>query len=248
MTNKDDRSFYERTGARNGWNFSAVRAVAEGEAWQYAEEVRARCGPEDALLDIGTGGGEALLALADDARELVGIDRAAGMIETAKRNAELSGRRNVRFLRMDAERLAFPDGGFDVVCCRHAPFHAGEVARVLKPGGVFVTQQVGEGNKRNLVAAFGRGWQEAPPGTLLRRCVRELRAAGFADVRSFRYDAAEYYRSAEDLMFLLKHAPIIPDFGERDEDFEVLARFAEEHRTGKGIRTNAERMLIVART
>ncbi|QHW35187.1 class I SAM-dependent methyltransferase [Paenibacillus rhizovicinus] len=243
----DYKSFYERVGARNGWDFSSVKAIAEGVAWDYAKVVQSRCKASDTLLDIGTGGGELLLRIADAAGQLVGIDHAAGMVETARRNAEREKRQNVRFMQIDAEdALPFPDASFDVVCCRHAPFRADESGRVLKPGGVLVTQQVGEGDKRNLAQAFGRGRSEATTGSLMRKYAAELNAAGFVDVQCFQYDADEYYATAEDLIFLLKHAPIIPGFGERDEDFAVLERFVADNRSDKGIRTNSERSLIIA--
>lgn len=39
--------------------------------------------------------------------------------------------------------MPFGDGRFDLVLNRHESFHPVEVARVLRPGGVFLTQQVG---------------------------------------------------------------------------------------------------------
>ena len=52
---------------------------------------------------------------------------------------------NVRFEPADAEALPFPDSSFDIVTCRVAPHHFGdvrqfvrEVARVLRVGGRFV--------------------------------------------------------------------------------------------------------------
>ena len=207
----------------------------EGEAWDYAREV-GPFGKADALLDIGTGGGELLLGLSGAARVLVGIDHAASMVETAKRNAERAGAGNVRFLRMDSDRLRFADGSFDLVCCRHAPFRASEIARVLKPGGAFVTQQVGEGDKRNLAQAFGRGQHHgADAGALLRGNLAALRAAGFSELQADQYDATEYYATPQDLIFLLKHAPIIPGFGEQEADFAILRRFASEHGTERGV-------------
>jgi hypothetical protein len=41
----------------------------------------------------------------------------------------------------DRARLLFRDGAFDLVANRHEAFVATEVARVLSPGGTFVTQQ-----------------------------------------------------------------------------------------------------------
>lgn len=49
------------------------------------------------------------------------------------------------------ETLPFSDGCFDMVINRHGDFNAEDIFRVLKPGGLFVTQQVGAENDRELV-------------------------------------------------------------------------------------------------
>jgi SAM-dependent methyltransferase len=48
-------------------------------------------------------------------------------------------------------KLPFDDESFDMVINRHGDFHAEEICRVLKPNGVFVTQQVGAENDREFV-------------------------------------------------------------------------------------------------
>ena len=57
------------------------------------------------LLDIGTGGGEAILQLSDAALLLVGIDDSAGMIETALANRKRSQVANIRFIQMNARQI-----------------------------------------------------------------------------------------------------------------------------------------------
>ncbi|WP_248928460.1 class I SAM-dependent methyltransferase [Paenibacillus hamazuiensis] len=248
MNELDLKQFYDRVGILNGWNFNSVKCISEGVKWDFSHEVSCRCKKSDILLDIGTGGGEALLAIAEAALLLVGIDNSGGMIEAAKANAEKSGKSNVRILQMDSGKLHFPDGFFNVVSCRHAPFDAKEAARVMADGGMFLTQQVGEGDKQNLKLAFGRGQSlDQPDGTLKNKYIGKLREAGFMDIQSFEYDAAEYFQTYEDLVFLLKHTPIIPDFGEHENDFAVLEKFIKEHQTNKGIQTNSKRFMITAR-
>ncbi|WP_020620899.1 class I SAM-dependent methyltransferase [Paenibacillus daejeonensis] len=248
MKDFDYQTFYDAIGRTNGWDFSQIKCVTEGEAWEMYREVAGQCTPASLLLDIGTGGGEAVLSIADSVRLLVGVDRSAAMIETAQRNAVRAGHAHARFLHMEADHLAFPDAFFDVVSSRHSEWHAGEIARVLASGGTFITQQVSEGDKSNLKEAFGRGqaWG-VPPGELQARYVAELRAAGFRDIRTFEFSITEYYETAEDLIFLLKHTPIIPNFGREPDDSRVLHQFIETYRTDRGIRTNADRFGIIAR-
>ena len=247
MDSLDYKTFYAKVGQTNGWDFSRLNVTVEDARWNFWSEVASRCKDGDLLLDIGTGGGEALLRMTDAALLLIGIDHSEAMIHTANRNREQSGRSNVRFLPMEASKLDFPERFFQVISCRHSEFNAAEVARVLADDGVFLTQQVGESDKSNLAQAFGRGKSgNAKRGTLMERYAAELKEAGFRQIDCRQYDAVEYYATAEDLIFLLKHTPIIPGFGQTESDFQTLHRFIAEHQTPKGIQTNADRFMIIA--
>lgn len=89
----------------------------------------------------GTGYGANILAAAG-ATSVRGIDRAAHMIEFARRNAEPTAEFEVG----DLDELPFADGSFDVVVCFEAIEHVDEpesvldeLARVLRPGGLLAT-------------------------------------------------------------------------------------------------------------
>ncbi|WP_028544434.1 class I SAM-dependent methyltransferase [Paenibacillus taiwanensis] len=248
MKDFDSVAYYDKVGRINGWDFSQMKFTSEGIGWDFYQEVVRACIPSDFLLDIGTGGGEAVLAIADSSQLIVGIDHSPGMIKTAAQNLKRACFPNVRFVQMDAENLLFPNDFYNVVSCRHSGFCAEEVARVLAPEGLFMTQQVGERDKINLKAAFGRGQAyETMPGTLMRGYIAELSAAGFRDIHFEEYNAVEYYEAPEDLFFLLTHTPIIPNFGEMKGDMEVFEQFVADHMTDRGIITNAERFMIVAK-
>jgi ubiquinone/menaquinone biosynthesis C-methylase UbiE len=92
------------------------------------------------VLDLGTGTGAAAVAVAHrwPEAEVVGVDVAEQMIETARQDlpAELDGR--VRFEVGDAARLSFPDGAFDLVTLANAIPFFDELARVVAPGGSVV--------------------------------------------------------------------------------------------------------------
>ncbi|MBD2870363.1 class I SAM-dependent methyltransferase [Paenibacillus arenilitoris] len=242
------RNFYERCGSLNGWDFSKVRSASEGAKWDFYHEVSQRCKKSDILLDIGTGGGEALLSITEAALLLVGIDSSVGMLEAANANLKSSRISNVRILQMDADKLDFPHEFFNVVSSRHAPINSEEVARVLVDDGIFLTQQVSEDDKINIKNAFGRGQSFGiQDGTLKNNYITELREAGFHNIQAFDCDATEWYQSYEDLIFLLKHTPIIPNFGQSENDFAILDKFIGEHKTKKGIMTNSKRFMIIAR-
>lgn len=246
MNKLDYETFYNKVGKVNGWDFSNIKSTSEGIGWDFDEEVTSRCKNTDVLLDIGTGGGENLLKLSHSLFFIIGIDLSSRMIEKAEFNLRNSTISNVRFFPMSSDDLQFPAGFFDIITSRHAPFSSKEVFKVLKSGGVFITQQVGESDKFNLKKAFGRGQAfYEKDGALKERYVRELYEAGFSNVQSFEYDANEYYQRPEDLIFLLKHTPTIPNFGQDKNDFNILRDFIESNRTEKGIRTNSKRFLLI---
>ncbi|MCT1400266.1 class I SAM-dependent methyltransferase [Paenibacillus sp. p3-SID867] len=247
MNSQEYKQFYDIVGALNGWDFSQLRCISEGMEWDFYDEVGKLCKSSDVVLDIGTGGGESLLSIADQAALLVGIDLSHSMIETAQSNKRKAAASNVRFMQMDAESLQFPEAFFNLISCRHSPFRASEVGRVLEEDGVFLTQQVRESDKANLAQAFGRGQSSREDGALKDQYMEELWLAGFRNIQYAEYDADEYYEREEDLIFLLKHTPIIPGFGQEEPDFRTLQQFIRDHRTDRGIRTNSARFMIVAR-
>ena len=248
MNKLDYMNFYDKVGKSNGWDFSKIKVVSEGVQWDFHKEITQRCKRFDLLLDIGTGGGEMLLSLNDVALLLVGIDHSNGMIQTARANLLKEMKQNVRCFQMDAGELEFPSNFFNVVTCRHSDFSAQEVTRVLTPDGVFLTQQVSENDKFNIAEAFGRGQHFGTNERDLKdRYLLELAEVGFTDIQFYEYDATEYYETYEDLVFLLKHTPIVPHFGERDDDFDILQKFIEKYQTVKGIMTNSKRFMIIAK-
>lgn len=111
-----------------------------------AVELVARCvpAPGSVVLDVGSGTGEAALALARAfGVEVVGVDADPGRVHEARRRAH--GDRRVSFFVEDAAALPFHRAAFDVVLAMRTTrrVHAWERAldemdRVLKPGGRLV--------------------------------------------------------------------------------------------------------------
>ncbi|WYP28477.1 class I SAM-dependent methyltransferase [Alkalihalobacillus sp. FSL W8-0930] len=243
----NEEEFYNKVGEINGWNFSDLQVELEGVEWDFNEKVREIGKESDTLLDLGTGGGENVIRLAADFLFLIGIDSSQNMIRTAKRNLEKYEISNISFHEMSNHELAFPDQFFHIVTCRHAPFTASEVNRVLKQGGTFITQQVSEEDKLNLKKEFGRGQSYGEQGGKLKQKYKvELKEAGFTSIVELEYNATEYYKRKEDLLFLLNHTPIIPNFLEGSIDIDRFDQFIQTNKTKKGIRTNSKRFLLIA--
>ena len=100
--------------------------------------------PGDHLLDAATGTGAVAILAAERGADVIGMDLAPVLIETAKERAAEEGA-SVRFEVGDAENMSYEDGGFDKVTSTvgimFAPDHgavAHELSRVTKPGGSLV--------------------------------------------------------------------------------------------------------------
>lgn len=121
----------------------------------------------DRLLDVGCGDGTLLFKVAGSFNELHGIDISTARIRKAEREAgKKFGRKNkFNFTSFNAnERLPFDDSTFDAVTCVAVIEHVfdpyfivTEINRVLKPGGVFVSEVPNIGYIRHRLALlFGR--------------------------------------------------------------------------------------------
>ena len=117
----------------------AYRATMAPALEPVAAEVvrRARLGPGERVLDVGTGTGTAVRLALGDGRRVIGLDAAAGMLEIARH--EVSG---AEWLEADFTRIPLDDRAFDVVIGVHALLFASdrvealaEWRRVTTPGG-----------------------------------------------------------------------------------------------------------------
>lgn len=119
--------------------------------------------PGGRVLDVGVGTGLELPMFTPDTR-LVGVDLSEPMLRRARERVTRDKLRNVEaLLRMDAMRLAFPDGAFDCVVAPYVmtvvPDPAAtldELFRVTKPGGeiVLVNHVGAEGGPIALIEAW----------------------------------------------------------------------------------------------
>ncbi|HUB65020.1 MAG TPA: class I SAM-dependent methyltransferase [Methylocella sp.] len=97
------------------------------------------------ILEVGVGTGISL-PYYSTANRLVGVDLSEPMLRKAQARVEALGLRQVEGLAvMDAERMAFPDGSFDVIVAQlvvttvpNPEATLDEFVRVLKPGGEIV--------------------------------------------------------------------------------------------------------------
>lgn len=135
-----------------GWDFSHIHGRYEEEddlPWDYEKTVRKYLNRDFDMLDYDTGGGEFLLSLDHP------FDKTAAT-EGFKPNVRLCEEKllplGINFKECGTpSAIPFGNEAFDVIINRHGSFDAGELYRLLKKNGIFITEQVGSDNDRDLV-------------------------------------------------------------------------------------------------
>ena len=168
----------------HGWVFSHIsgRYTEQDDLpWDYRTVIGEYLRPEMIILDIDTGGGEFLLSLNHPFENTAAMENYPSNVALCK---EVLLPLGIDFRSGDGKgKLPFGDGSFDMVINRHGDFNAEEIYRVLKPNGLFITQQVGAENDRELVALLC-GETEMPfPEQYLALTSRKFRKAEFTILR-----------------------------------------------------------------
>ncbi|MBN1658705.1 MAG: class I SAM-dependent methyltransferase, partial [Anaerolineae bacterium] len=151
-----------------GWDFSYLdgRMIEEKPPWSYEARAAERMSQASSVLDMGTGGGERLLSLRQHwpAKVVVTEDYAPN-VQLARKRLEPLGVPVIEVSLEETLPMPFADGEFDLVLNRHSGLNAGEVARILAPGGTFLTQQVHGLWAHDLIAHFGAAlpWPDDTP-------------------------------------------------------------------------------------
>jgi ubiquinone/menaquinone biosynthesis C-methylase UbiE len=120
-------------------------------------------GAPERVLQVGCGDGDGVLFLAREfpTARVRGIDGDADLVHAATGRVGLDPEGRVAFKVGGPRRIPYPDDQFDLVAALDARPRAGEVARVLRPGGYLIVAATRG-------AATGRG----PAAWLLERGLR----------------------------------------------------------------------------
>ena len=238
----------ESTAHIKGWDFSHIHERYDEEhdlPWDYKEIVKQYLNDDCNLLDYDTGGGEFLLSLEHP------FDKTSAT-EGYKPNVQLCKERllplGIHFKECNApSAIPYEDETFDMIINRHGSFDAGELYRLLKKGGIFVTEQVGGDNERDLVEMVLPGTPKPFPHLNLKEQRRVFEETGFHII-----GAQEAYRPIRffDVGAFVWFAHIIewefPDFSV-DKCFERLLNMQKIIEDKEEIKGTVHRFLIVAR-
>jgi SAM-dependent methyltransferase len=229
-----------------GWDFSWFegRATEERPPWGYARRMGERMARAQAALDVETGGGEVLATVDTVPSLLVATESWPPNVAVARRRLAPLGAHVVAVA--DAPALPFADASFDLVVSRHPVVVLwDEIARVLRRGGRYLSQQIGAGTNRELTD-FVMG----PQPVNRRRGAAQARAGAEAaglDVRELRACAlrVEFFDVAAVVYFLRKVPWTVPGFTPEAYRDRLRALHEVIERDGMFVST-AQRLLVEA--
>lgn len=164
----------------HGWDFSHIdgRYTEENDLpWNYQNIISHYLRSSMKLLDVDTGGGEFLLSLHHPYQNTSATEAYPPNIQLCR---EILLPLGVDFRSGDGKNtLPFGNDEFDIIINRHGDFNEQEIYRVLKEGGIFITEQVGAENDRELVELL-LGKVDLPfPEQYLDKVSRRFKNAGF---------------------------------------------------------------------
>jgi len=211
-----------------GWDFSWLdeggRFQQEPLPWDYSELVKRRIRRSRDFLDLGTGGGELLASLGPHPPRTLATESYGPNVRVAARRLAPLGIQvihtwaavdnNLQQISDPRGALPFRDGSFHLVVDRNEAFVAGEVARVLAPGGVFLTEQSGSAEIPEFYRLFA---MEPPvsqgPAWNLTLAREQLVAAGLKPLRSGEANFSMSFRDVGALAWYLTAIPwVLPGF------------------------------------
>ena len=147
----------------HGWDFSHIYgrySEEENLPWDFRTVINKYLKNNMKLLDMETGGGEFLLSLNHPKHNTSAIEGYQPNVELCKKVLLPLG---IDFKEADGdEKIPFENEYFDIITNRHGAYNVTELKRVLKKDGIFITQQVGAENDRELVEMLLPKYKDLP--------------------------------------------------------------------------------------
>ncbi|MFC7373437.1 class I SAM-dependent methyltransferase [Fictibacillus iocasae] len=193
----------------SGWDFSYLsetgRMQSELLPWSYGSMTVSLVQQCESLLDMGTGGGEFLSMLQPFPESVFATEAYAPNVPIAANRLEPLG---VTVKQVyDDSTLPFDDHQFDVIINRHESYAPDEVRRILKNGGVFLTQQVGGTDCAEINEALGVPANQEFAHWNLDFAVEELERSRFKVTYSRESFPAQRFYDIGAIIYYLKAIP-----------------------------------------
>ena len=228
-----------------GWDFSFLegRTVAEPLPWDYVALAREATARATCVLDVDTGGGEVFSAVAPPAGS-IGVEPYPPNVAVATAALALH---HVEVRQRHGARLPVADGEVDLVLNRHGRFDPTEAARVLRPGGLLLSQQVGRDNDLEINEVFG-----VPPADTgglgsVEEAVAALVDAGLQVVRCEEAWPRTAYLDVGALVLQLRAVSWQVPWFDVGRDLEKLRRVHQVIRHRGSFSVTSHRLLVLGR-
>ena len=238
----------EKVAHIHGWDFSHIHGRYEEEMdlpWNYEKIIKQYLKSDMDILDYDTGGGEFLLSLKHPFNKTSATEGYKPNVQLCQKELLPLG---IDFKECsDPSKIPYGNEAFDMVINRHGDFDAKELHRLLRKDGIFVTEQVGGDNDRDLVEMVLPETRKPFPHLNLKEQREVFENAGFRIIR-----AEEAYRPIKfyDVGAFVWFAHIIewefPNFSV-DKCFENLLEMQKQINDKGSIEGTIHRYLIVAR-
>jgi SAM-dependent methyltransferase len=232
----------------SGWDFSYLdgRMLEDQAPWSYSSRAAALMRRSASVVDMDTGGGERFLQLREYWPEkVVATEEYPPNFKLATERLSPFGVRVLDVRLTEDDPMPFKNDEFGLVLNRHATFNSGEVARILAPGGTFLTQQVHGRWAQDLLAVFGAEpqWPESTP----ERYIPRLKASGLTIVDTQEFSGRLCFTDVGAIVYYLKAVPwLVPGFS-IETHLKYLLVLQRRLESGEGLSFLARKYLIEAR-
>ncbi|MBQ9792305.1 MAG: class I SAM-dependent methyltransferase [Clostridia bacterium] len=233
---------YKKVAKEIGWNFTKLNIQTEQDVnFNYYEEVAKNINENTVMLDIGCGSADKSSIYFKNAKKIIQIDIEEEMLKKAKanviKNAEKDAYKFELGIGNGYEKLPYQNQTFDLVVSRHCGANMQEVFRVLKKGGKFISQDIDKYDCWALKQMFKRGQNYNRKKTIKQKTIDKCLSLNFQKVELLNIKQTEYYKTKEDLIYLLERTPILNEF-DLTKDEAILNKYIEKYSTNKGIQLN----------
>jgi len=204
---EDEKALFE------GWDFSYIknRWIVEDPNWNYKKIAKKLVKSSESVLDMETGGGEIFseILASSKPKKIKAFEGYHPNVAVAKKNLEPLG---VKVFEVNGIPFPFKKREFDLVINRHGAINKKiikEINRVLKKGGMFLTQQVETYNLSDLREVFNERikWKT----NVLSEVKKNLIKNDFEIIESAEWEGKYIFKDVGAIIYFLKYIPWIID-------------------------------------
>lgn len=239
---------YEFYNNEKKWDFDEFEIKADCLTnWDMYKILKENANEKSKILDLGTGGGEKVIKCFPKVKEIIATDYSVDMIETAKKNLEVSKRKDIEFRIMNNLAMDTKDDYFDIVVARNTIIDPRQIYKTLKKGGLLIVRGVDKLDCWDLKRLFGRGQEYNSEKPQSQVDFEGLLNANFKDVELVPIYTREYFKDKETLIRFLKRVPILGYPNNANFDLDKIDEYVKDSTKNKQILLKRQYYGITAR-